>query len=196
MEPQGKILFKRTDIVTMRKDIKMLREFDTQKEAEKIVTPASANPAEAMEIEKQRAFTLKTEKEQVEATLKQLEASKESVLTKEKEQPAAVSKNVQLDEMEKRRWAAERSALEAKKRANEVEAKNKEAERQKIQLQEKIAQTNDALQAASAAINKQKNQPAQPVQPASSPAPVGENERRKKFMEDIEAWANSADKKS
>jgi len=180
----------------MRKDIKMLREFDTQKEAEKIVTPASANPAEAMEIEKQRAFTLKTEKEQVEATLKQLEASKESVLTKEKEQPAAVSKNVQLDEMEKRRWAAERSALEAKKRANEVEAKNKEAERQKIQLQEKIAQTNDALQAASAAINKQKNQPAQPVQPASSPAPVGENERRKKFMEDIEAWANSADKKS
>jgi len=191
MESQGKILFKRTDIVTMKKDIKMLREFDTRKEAEKIVAPKSANPAQSVEVEKQRVFALKTEKGQVETKLKELEVKKEPVAAKVKEQPAAVSKNAQLDEMEKRRWAAERSALEAKKRADELVAKNKEAERQKAQLQQKIAQTNDALRQASSALDQKKSQPeSAPVKPA----PANENERRRKFMEDIEAWANS-DKK-
>src|SRR6185436_10624300 len=116
-EPQGKILFKRTDIRTMKKDIKMLREFDTKKEQAKslepiaptvtpvapapkpvkkieITAPQAPNPAQATEMEKQRAFALKADKAQAEAKLKELEAQKEAAFAKEKEQ-LAVKQGVQ-----------------------------------------------------------------------------------------------------
>src|SRR5438105_265657 len=50
-EPQGKILFKRTDIRTMKKDIKMLRELDAHKESQKIMgTVETACPVLAKKI--------------------------------------------------------------------------------------------------------------------------------------------------
>ena len=51
-EPQGKILFKRTDIRTMRKDMKMLREVDLHKEAEKVTAPvvAKTTPTPSMKL--------------------------------------------------------------------------------------------------------------------------------------------------
>lgn len=186
----GKILFKRTDIVTMKKDIKMLRELDLRKEQLKSLEPiAPKAPAEA---QKQRVFALKAEEALAQAKLKELEAQKEAVFAKEKSQ--LVAKQQEQAEVLKSihekegvaKWAVERKAVETKKQMDELEIKNKEAENQKRQLQQKIAQTNDALSQAKPVIEEK----IEPQKPA--PAVINENDRRKKFMEDIEAWANSS----
>lgn len=113
MEATGKILFKRTDIRTMKKDIKMLRELDLRKEQLKSLEPIAKNAP--VEAQKQRVFALKSETEKAESQLKSLNA----------QQKAPVK-------------------------------------------QEKINETT---------------------------LPANENAQRQKFMEDIESWANSSEKK-
>lgn len=168
-QPQGKILFKRTDIVTMKKDIKMLRELDLRKEQLKTLEPIAKNAP--VEAQKQRIFALKSK----------------AVETKDQ----AVSLGAKEEELEKQRWVAERNAVEAKKRLDELEKKNQEIGAQKAQLEQEAIQTNEVAIKASALAEAEKIQA-----PSASvkSAPVGEDAQRRKFMEDIEAWAN-ADKK-
>lgn len=194
-ELQGKILFKRTDIVTMKKDIKMLRELDAHKESQKVLNPATSQ--QAIEAEKQKAFALKSQEVKAQAELQE----KNQLLAKQNQEAETLKKTLEKttikinhsndDELEKTNWAAERSAMEVKKHINDVIAKNKEVAVQKAQLEQKIAQTQEALHQA------ELEKPQIPsTKPQTNPNNQNENERRRKFMEDIEAWANSTDKKS
>lgn len=179
-EPQGKILFKRTDISTMKKDIKMLRELDLRKEQVKSLQPLAPKAPVNAEAEKQRVFALKSEVAEAQSQLKKIDIKPEAQLKQQQAPKIAQEEGAA-------KWEAERKVAEAKKQADELEAKNKEAEAKKAELQQKIAQTNDALRQAKPVVEEKKVEP-------QKPAPISEDEHRKKFMEDIEAWANS-DKK-
>ena len=176
----------------MKKDIKMLREFDIKKESQKVFEPDIKQPIEA---EKQKIFALKSQKTQAQTELQEKEQllgkqEKEAEVLKEALKKATLAtKNSASasDELDKKRWATERKEAEAKKQMEELQAKNKAAEAQKAELQQKIVQTNESL-------NQTKPIP-QPVQSTAKVFPASENEQRKKFMEDIEAWATSSEKK-
>ncbi len=119
-------------------------------------------------------------------------------------------------ETEKKRWAAEQDLSKLNDQMKGLEANYQGFGDQETALKEKIAKINDSLRAIYAEIIQRENSKPKAVptltpEPKSTPAKIvssafvppkrddgaaKENEQRKKFMEDIEAWANSSDKKS
>lgn len=110
-------------------------------------------------------------------------------------------------EVEKKRWAVEQDVSKLDEQMKALETNYKGFGDQETTLKEKMASINDSLRTIYAGIiDRENSKPKMPQQPAPAkaaekPAFAGssgmakENEQRRKFMEDIEAWANSSDKK-
>ncbi len=168
-----KELLQRSSIRTMKKDLKKLREGDVVRESQKIINqPSTSNNAEA---EKQKNFLFQKQqgelKNQLQSAIKEKEILareiKKAELTRQQVSSATLSEREKKDE-------ALRGLVQ---------------KQQGVIAQEVTAKTNIAQVKAS--LEKIATVPKPLPQSTPTPLPPNENEQRKKFMADVEAWANS-----
>ncbi len=175
-----KNLLAQSQIRTMKKDLKKLRESDVVKESQKIMASIPSQ-----EIEKQQDFLLKKQIEEAKMQAQKLEQEKNLVATEqgrlEQQKQAITAKLQPVTHENKGRWELERKLAEADKITQAVASQKQDIERQQMEVETKISQVQIKAPAPTPV-------PA-PPKPAH-PAPT-ENERKRKFMEEVEAWANS-----
>lgn len=226
MEPTS--TFPRSAIRTMRKDLKKMREADVVKEKEKIVKAQASQPAAkqttppinlpihgqdeagpiSIETEKQKAFLLQQQQEQLAAANKKLQQEKQALvpqkeaLVKAKEKiedslkPLAAKEATASEDdqqvIEKQRWPIENELEKLKSKIEEVNERYEHYERQEQTVTQQAKEAQAGMAAAKdAAMKEELRQRQEKNMQKEAPAPVSENQKRKKFMEDIEAWANS-----
>ena len=184
---QPKELVAQSNIRTMKKDLKRLREADIVKESQRIMDTSGG--AGDPETQKQKAFLL--QKQQGELKQQLQVAAEAKVHAQEKAVAAKKEKNRLESSLPKnptpetaRRWQAEKDAANVAKKAEEIRQRSIEAQKKEESLKAKIAETKSALNQV---------QQASPVpKPARPPiTPITEQEKKRKFMEDVETWANS-----
>ncbi len=171
----------------MKKDLKRLREADIVKESQRIMDTSGG--AGDPETQKQKAFLL--QKQQGELKQQLQVAAEAKVHAQEKAVAAKKEKNRLESSLPKNptpetagRWQAEKDAANVAKKAEEIRQRSIEAQKKEESLKAKIAETKSALNQV---------QQASPVpKPARPPiTPITEQEKKRKFMEDVETWANS-----
>ncbi len=216
-DTQAKEFLDRVDIVTMKKDIKRLREADTFKESAKItmapitsqsaktpetvssldasprlepkkdfsrkitIEPAQKSPGlptskvsgdtkNATEEEKQKIFSLESQRTQAEKEI-QLSGEKEHSLDSEKNaiqqeredwqtklntmrEDGQAGSEEQKEELEKKRWPVENELEKIENRIKDIDAKHKEIEASKGQLNQKVTQIDNSLKEIYSGIEK------------------------------------------
>lgn len=234
---QKTTLLQRSSIRTMRKDLKRLREADVVQESKKIIqaevpaptpvppkkiviqavgapevkNPVATSPQNIEEIEKQKAFLLKQQQEELEAKAKKIKDEKEALMPEKNALVQAQKKwesslnpiiekqnKANEDEqaaIEKKRWPIEQELAKIKTKINEVDEKYQHYEKEEQEVSGGVAKTQATVQNIQNNLEARKEQKKQeaatPTQKVPTPT---EDQRRKKFMEDIEAWASSQDK--
>jgi len=140
------------------------------------------------------------------AKQEQLEQSLSSVIDRQEKEPDEIKKEY----LEKQRWMAEKKLADAQQNVAGIEAKRAEITQKKQDIAANAAALDEEVKKATAAMaeavveaaNRAGRMANSPVAKESpNPAPktredllktaTAENEQRRRFMEDIEKWANS-----
>ncbi len=195
----------KTAIRTMKKDLARLREADATKESRKILDLGTVK--KDPEAQKQQIFLMEKQKSTLENELKavekevdkvvmpsnnpakqkQLEQSLSSVIDRQEKEPDEIKKET----LEKQRWMVEKKLADVQKNIVNVEAKRTELSQKKEEITASVASLSEGVKKIEAEAPPKPAQPTTPPREKLMETATAENEQRRKFMEDIEKWANA-----